>query len=176
MSATRDRCPADQQQTPVSGPAALPSPEYLMAAFRGQLDDQSPMARWARDLADLWAQLVAATRARHDIGDLESVLCEIAQVVREINSWSVFWLPRPHGARRHTRTFGDEVSHLAGSFAVAFTELMRPAPDHAQLREAWFHLAEARDGYSDLLAATHERQVQLPVVSLPLTIFAAPSA
>ncbi|MEU6191970.1 hypothetical protein [Nocardia sp. NPDC047038] len=148
-----------------SGPAALLSPEQLLAAIAGHLEDDSPLIGWARELGDLHAVLLpgwASPRSRPADFDDAGVRREIADTIEQINSWAVFHLPRPDGARRHTHCLGEVISHIAMTYAAAIWTI-RHSDDEQQRHEAMFHLAEVREGYADLLVEIHARRVQLPL-------------
>ncbi|MDE1675200.1 hypothetical protein [Nocardia gipuzkoensis] len=147
------------------GPAALPAPEQLLAAIAGHLEGNSPLIRWARELGDLHAALLpgcADSPLRAAEFDAAGVLREIAHTVEQINSWTVFVLPRPTGARRHTHSLGEVISHVAATYAAAWWTV-RHADDEQQRHDAWFHLGEVCEGYADLLADIHARRVELPL-------------
>ncbi len=149
----------------VSGSAMLLAPEQLLAAIAGHLKDEAPLIGWARELGDLHAVLLPggadSPRPSAD-ADEATVRTEIADIVERINSWAVFHLPRPTGARRHTHSLGEVISHVAATYAAAWWTVRHT--DDEQLRhEAWFHLAQMREGYADLLADIHARRVELPL-------------
>ncbi|MER7450340.1 hypothetical protein ABTW96_08630 [Nocardia beijingensis] len=143
------------------------TPEQLLAAISGHLgpDIGSALIGFARELADLHATLLSTclNRHQHSSGvDAMSVREQIEAVVGEINSWAVFHLPRPNGARRHTHSFGEVISHVAETYASAWWTV-RHSDDEQLRHDAWFHLAEVREGYADLLADIHARRVELPL-------------
>jgi hypothetical protein len=146
-----------------SGPAQLLPPEQLLAAISGHLEHGSALIGWARELGDLHAALLACylnpPRGQHH--NESQIRGQIADVVVQIDSWAVFHLPRPPGARTHTHSLGEVISHLARSFADAWWTVLHT--DDEQLRhQAWFHLGQAREGYADLLADIHARRVEMP--------------
>ncbi|MGY5309174.1 hypothetical protein [Nocardia gipuzkoensis] len=148
-----------------SGPAALLAPEHLLAAISGHLEPGSPLIGWARELGDLHAALLPghpdAPRHSPDSDDA-AVRRLIAEVVEQVNSWAVFHLPRPTGARKHTHSLGEVISHVAKTFADAWWTVRHTSDDQTR-HEAWFHLAEVREGYADLLADIHARRIELPL-------------
>ncbi|MFF7941572.1 hypothetical protein ACFZC5_17815 [Nocardia gamkensis] len=143
----------------------LLAPEQLFAAIAGHLEDEAPLIGWARELGDLHAVLLpggADSPWPSADSDEAAVRTEIADIVEQINSWAVFHLPRPSGARRHTHSLGEVISHVAATYAAAWWTVRHT--DDEQLRhEAWFHLAQVREGYADLLADIHARRVELPL-------------
>ncbi|MFI5540687.1 MULTISPECIES: hypothetical protein [Nocardia] len=149
------------------GAEALLTPEQLLAAISGHLDpdNSSPLIGFARDLADLHATLLPSRlNRRHQAAGFSQVDVheQVMAVVGEINSWAVFHLPRPNGARRHTHSFGEVISHVAETYASAWWTV-RHSDDEQLRHDAWFHLAEVREGYADLLADIHARRVELPL-------------
>ncbi|MBF6339783.1 hypothetical protein IU450_28410 [Nocardia abscessus] len=150
---------------PASGPAALLAPEQLLAAISGHLQQDSPLIGWARELGDLHAALLPGhpDAPRHSPDSDETAVRKlIAEVVEQVNSWAVFHLPRPTGARKHTHSLGEVISHVAKTFADAWWTV-RHTGDEQTRHEAWFHLAEVREGYADLLADIHARRIELPL-------------
>ncbi|WP_280479056.1 hypothetical protein [Nocardia asiatica] len=143
----------------------LLAPEQLLAAIAGHIEDGSTLIGGARELGDLHAALLpACTNPPRPSSDFDeaTVRREIAGTIEQINSWAVFHLPRPTGARRHTHSLGEVISHVAATYAAAWWTVRHT--DDEQLRhEAWFHLAQVREGYADLLADIHARRVELPL-------------
>ncbi|WP_181722906.1 hypothetical protein [Nocardia gipuzkoensis] len=149
------------------GAAALLTPEQLLAAISGHLDAASGSALigFARELADLHATLLSSRLNRHQhSSDFDAMIVreQVDAVVSEIDSWAVFHLPRPNGARRHTHSLGEVISHVAATYAAAWWTI-RHTGDEQLRHEAWFHLAQVREGYADLLVAIHARRVELPL-------------
>ncbi|MGO4612991.1 hypothetical protein AB4305_03440 [Nocardia sp. 2YAB30] len=148
-----------------SGSAALLAPEQLLSAISGHLNHDSPLIGWARELGDLHAARLPGylDSPRHPPDfDEAAVRRQIAGVVEQIDSWAAFHLPRPTGARKHTHSLGEVISHVAKTFTQAWWTVRRT--DDEQLRhEAWFHLGQVREGYADLLADIHARRVELPL-------------
>ncbi|MRH93257.1 hypothetical protein GFY24_38565 [Nocardia sp. SYP-A9097] len=145
--------------------ADLLAPEKLLAAIVGHLDHDSPLVSGARELGDLHAALLPgyldAPRRSTDLDEV-TVRRQIAGVVELINSWAVFHLPRPTGARKHTHSLGEVISHVAKTFAEVWWTVRRA--DDEQLRhEAWFYLGQVREGYADLLADIRACRVELPL-------------
>ncbi|MET8779064.1 hypothetical protein ABZV58_29020 [Nocardia sp. NPDC004654] len=145
--------------------AGLLGPEQLLAAIAGHLVNGSALIGWARELGDLHATLLtsdvdgAQRPVDYDEADLRD---QIVQVVGEIDEWAVFRLPRPSGARRHTHSLGEVISHVAKNFAAAWWTI-RHTEDEQLRHEAWFHLGQVREGYADLVADIHARRVELPL-------------
>ncbi|WP_435593549.1 hypothetical protein [Nocardia sp. bgisy118] len=155
-----------------NGPAnatALLSPEQLQAAIAGHLDSPSggsPLIGWARELGDLHATLLTSCldpRRRPTDFDEAVLRRRIRGVVGEIDSWAVFVLPRATaGARKHTHSLGEVVSHLAEAYVDAWWTVLHTGDE--QLRhEAWFHLGQLHEGYACLLDDLFNRRVELPL-------------
>ncbi|MEU2258146.1 hypothetical protein ABZ540_33795 [Nocardia xishanensis] len=149
-------------------PIGLLSPDQLQAAIAGHLGHhrRSPLIRWARELGDLHATLLTSSLdpLRRPADFDEAVLRRrVREVVGEIDSWAVFVLPRPTvGARKHTHTLGEVVSHLATAYVDAWWTVLHTSDE--QLRhEAWFHLGQLHEGYACLLDDLHARRVELPL-------------
>ncbi|WP_068056274.1 hypothetical protein [Nocardia xishanensis] len=170
MSEARPVGPVKPMRSPqirinVSASEVVLAPEHLLAAISGHLDDGSALVGWARELGDLHAALLPGCR---DPGlqpaDFEEAALreQIVRVITDIDSWAVFHLPRPTGARRHTHSFGEVISHVAQNFAAAWWTI-RHTNDEQLRHEAWFHLAQIREGYSDLVTDIHARCVELPL-------------
>lgn len=113
----------------------LLNPEQLLAAIAGHLDRNWPLVRWARELGDLHAALI---HGPHPSNDPEARHA-ITRVIGDIDSWAVFHLPRVSGARRHTHTLGQVISHVAKTFAEVWWTVLH-TDDQLQRHEAWFHL------------------------------------
>ncbi|MFF0532865.1 hypothetical protein ACFYT3_31385 [Nocardia amikacinitolerans] len=142
----------------------LLGPEQLLAAIAGHLAHGSVLIEWARELGDLHAALLTSALGwQHPVDYNEADLRnQIVQVICQIDEWAVFRLPRPSGARRHTHSLGEVISHVAKNFAAAWWTIRHT--DDEQLRhEAWFHLGQVREGYADLVADIHARRVELPL-------------
>lgn len=155
---------------PVAVAAALPSRDELLAAIAGHLTDTPALIGWARELGDLHASLIPATtnppQRRADGFNEHAVHTAIADRVAEINSWSVFHLPRNPGAPKHTHSLGEVISHVAKTYAEAWWTVLHTDldDDGKELRhEAWFHLGEVWEGYAQLVEDIKARRVQLPL-------------
>ncbi|MFF0528677.1 hypothetical protein ACFYT3_09815 [Nocardia amikacinitolerans] len=145
------------------------SAEQLQAAIAGHLDNHSggsPLIGWARELGDLHATLLTSSldRLRRPADFDEAVLRRrIGEVVGEIDSWSVFVLPRAVvGARKHTHALGEVVSHLAAAYVDAWWTVLHTGDERLR-HEAWFHLGQLHEGYDCLLDDLCARRVELPL-------------
>ncbi|MEV0027868.1 hypothetical protein [Nocardia sp. NPDC050793] len=154
--------------SPANATAFL-SPEQLLAAIAGHLVNHSggsPLIGWARELGDLHATLLTSCLdpLRRPTDFDEAVLRRrVCEVVGEIDSWAVFVLPRPKvGARKHTHTLGEVVSHLATAYVDAWWTVLHTG-DEQQRHEAWFHLGQLHEGYACLLDDLHARRIELPL-------------
>ncbi|WP_327118965.1 hypothetical protein OHB12_12025 [Nocardia sp. NBC_01730] len=147
------------------GPAELLSPEQLLTAIAGHREHGSALIGWARELGDLHAVLIPGqvdpARRATDL-DEAATRAEITQVIAQIDSWAVFHVPRNPIARTHTHSLGEVISHVAKTYADAWWTVLHITDE--QLRhEAWFHLGQVREGYSDLIEDIRARRVQLPL-------------
>ncbi|MEV0031947.1 hypothetical protein [Nocardia sp. NPDC050793] len=145
--------------------ATLLGPDQLLAAIAGHLTQGSPLIEWARALGDLHAALIPVrlnrTRLPADF-DEARVHIDIAEIVSEIDSWAFFHVPREPGARRHTHSLGEVISHIAKTYADAWWAVLH-VDDKAQRHEAWFHLGEVREGYAQLIDDVQARGVRFPL-------------
>ncbi|MFI7528699.1 hypothetical protein [Nocardia salmonicida] len=136
----------------------------LLVAIAGNLEGNCPLISWARELADLHASMLTATlytsRLPADF-DAAHTRAQISEVISEINRWAVLHLPRPVNARRHTHSLGEVISHIAHTYArMVWT--MRHSEGAQNQHEAALHLAQAQEGYADLVAEIRGLRVQLP--------------
>ncbi|MFD0360471.1 DUF4254 domain-containing protein [Nocardia sp. GCM10030253] len=124
--------------------APLPGKNLLLAACRGDANNDHPLLRSARELAELHEQRVGASRDRVDEIDHERT-----RLVREIDYWVTGQLPPSLGAARvHTETIGAVVDRLGQFTAGAFAALA--SGSNSELGDAWERLAELAIGYEDL--------------------------
>lgn len=128
-------------------PAAVLSPEALLAAISGHLDSAAPLVGWARALGDLHAALIPNPR---DF-DAAAVRAEIARIVAAIDAWAALHLQRNPDARNDPRSLGEVLSQVAGTYAHARWTVLHPADQQVQ-HAAWRHLGEVREGYAQLVA------------------------
>ncbi|MEU7219927.1 hypothetical protein [Nocardia iowensis] len=144
----------------------------MLTALAGQLSEAPELLGWARELGDLHASLIPGTvdPDRRQRVDVFAVHAQIADLEAEINSWAVFNVPRPSGARRHTHSFGEVISHAARTYAhVGWTirhagdQQETPSGTEQKKHDAWFHLAEVVEGYVDLVNDVAAGLVQLPL-------------
>src|SRR5690606_15917869 len=92
----------------------------LLLGLAGQCRGGSPLIGWARELADLHTTLVASSISaprRPDDFDVADTRDHIGAISILIDEWSVLHLPRPRGARRHTHSLGEVISHVAETYA-----------------------------------------------------------
>ncbi|MGY2093309.1 hypothetical protein ACW9HO_37565 [Nocardia gipuzkoensis] len=89
------------------------------------------------------------------------IQADIARLIEEIDSWTVLHLPRARGARRHTHSLGEIVSHVAKTYAETWQTVLHV--DDEELRhKVWFYLGEVLEGYAELVDDIRARRVQLP--------------
>lgn len=135
---------------PISSPlrTLLPSPETLLLAIRGHLDDRSPITDRARQLGCLYRELIADPLAS------EPIRVRIGDISGEIDRWICGQLPRPNpGAFPVMDSVGGVIARLAEAHEFAFWALMHyPAAD-LHVHRSWDHLAEMRCAYAEF--ATH---------------------
>ncbi|UGT67870.1 hypothetical protein LTT66_32615 [Nocardia gipuzkoensis] len=147
------------------GKATLLGPDQLLAAIAGHITQGSALIGWARELGDLHAALIPVrmdrTRLPADF-DEARVHIDVAKIISEIDSWALFHVPRARGARRHTHSLGEVISHIAKTYADAWWAVL--LVDDKDLRhEAWFHLGEVCEGYAQLIDDVQARGVRFPV-------------
>ncbi|TQM32712.1 hypothetical protein [Nocardia bhagyanarayanae] len=170
QASRRHRRPSRCEEGVPTNPTALLSSDHLQAAIAGHLDDQagSPLIGWARELGDLHATLLTGwlNPARRPADFDEMVLrSRISEVIGEIDSWTVFVLPRAAaGARKHTHTLGEVISHVAKTYAEAWWTVLHTSEEQPELRhEAWFHLGQVHEAYADLVNDLYARRIELPL-------------
>ncbi|WP_328412053.1 LamB/YcsF family protein [Nocardia sp. NBC_00403] len=147
------------------GPVPLLGPEQLLAAIAGHLRRGSPLIGWARELGDLHAAMIPGhlDLSRHPADfDAAGIHADIARIGGEIDSWAVRHVPRTPNVRKHTHSLGEVISHVAKIYADAWWTVLH-ATDEELRHEAWFHLAEVREGYATLVTDIRARRVQLPL-------------
>ncbi|MFF7944812.1 hypothetical protein ACFZC5_34405 [Nocardia gamkensis] len=146
----------------------LLEPDHLLQAFTGQLRFDSAVVQWARDLADLHAELIphrVDSKSMRMRSDCEEVRAQIDRVVDDIDAWAAKNVPRMKGARMHTHSLGEVLSHIAMAFADAWWAVLHVKD--AELRHrAWLHLAQAREGYAEMVAEMRAQRLQLPLGSV----------
>ncbi len=140
-------------------------PDQLLAAIAGHLTEGSSLIEWARELGDLHAALIPVrvnpTRLPADF-DEARVRIDIAEIVREIDSWAFSHVPSARGARKHTHSLGEVISHIAKTYADAWWAVLHV--DDKDLRhEAWFHLGEVCEGYAQLIDDVQANRVRFPL-------------
>ncbi|MFD0365430.1 DUF4254 domain-containing protein [Nocardia sp. GCM10030253] len=122
----------------------LPGKNPMLAACRGDANNDHPLLRSARELAELHELRLGASRERADEIDHERT-----RLVREIDCWVTGQLPPSLGAARvHTETIGAVVDRLGQFTACAFAALA--SGSNWELGDAWERLAELAIGYEDL--------------------------
>ncbi|MFI9638166.1 hypothetical protein ACIHAX_36320 [Nocardia sp. NPDC051929] len=145
--------------------ASLLEPSDLLQAIAGRSVIALPLAEWARELGDLYAELIPSRidqKFQPKRFDGEQLRSEIDRVVSEIDEWAAQNIPRMKSARKHTHSLGEVISHVARSYAQAWWTVVHSA-DTEIWHQAWFHLGEAREGYAEFLSALRARNLQLPM-------------
>ncbi|WP_067697525.1 hypothetical protein [Nocardia jejuensis] len=137
----------------------------LLRAVAGNLEGDSPLIEWARELADLHATLTTAavspTRRPADF-DETALRNRLAAVIALIDEWAIGALPRPATARRHTHSLGEVISHLAATYAhMQWTLRHNDDPERGQ--HATTRFAHVQQAYSDLVDEIRSLRVQLPL-------------
>lgn len=143
---------------------SLLAPEQLYRAIAGHFVDDFPLVNWARELGDLHAELIPGrfhAASRHDCFDGELVRAEIRRVVAAIDIWAARNVPNPSGARMHTHSLGEVISHNAEVYAAAWWTVLHSI-DVGLRHAAWFRLSEAREGYVEMIDATMQRRLRFP--------------
>ncbi|MEV6426362.1 LamB/YcsF family protein [Nocardia sp. NPDC051463] len=147
------------------GQVPLLGPEQLLAAIAGHLSHGSPLIGWARELGDLHAAMIPVhlNLSQHP-GDFDAAgsHADIVRIGGEIDSWAVHHVPRTPNVRKHTHSLGEVISHVAKVYADAWWTVLHTT-DRELRHEAWFHLAEVREGYAALVTEIRARRVQLPL-------------
>ncbi|MBF6126584.1 hypothetical protein [Nocardia brasiliensis] len=157
---------------PVLLSESLPSQDRLLTAIAGHLSGPPELLKWAQELGDPQASRIPGTMNPHRRAaatDAYAVHARIAGRESEINSWAIFHVPRTAGARRHTHSLGEVISHIARTYAHVWWTALHTV-DHQNTQtsneqkqhDAWFHLAEIK-GYVDLVDDLAARLVQLPL-------------
>ncbi|WP_194819878.1 hypothetical protein [Nocardia sp. XZ_19_385] len=145
--------------------AGLLEARHLLLAVAGNLQGDSPLIGWARELADLHATLVTAavstTRRPADF-DATATYGQISAIIGLIDEWSACHLPRPAFGRRHTHSLGEVISHVAGTYAhVQWT--LRHAESAEQQHHATLRFAQVQEGYAGLVDEIRALRVVLPL-------------
>ncbi|MGW5383425.1 hypothetical protein [Nocardia sp. NPDC003963] len=144
--------------------ASLVTPESLYRAIAGHLVDDLPVTGWARELGDLHAELMPVRfhgASRRDGFDGELVRTEIRRVTAAIDAWRVTGVPTTSRGRMHTHSLGEVISHNAELYAEA-SWWIRHSIDARIRHAAWFRLAEAREGYREMVDETHRGLLRFP--------------
>ncbi|MGW4094568.1 hypothetical protein [Nocardia sp. NPDC004750] len=150
---------------PEEGKARLLGPDQLLAAIAGHLTQGSSLIEWARELGDLHAALIPVRLNRTRLPaefDEARVHIDIAEIVSEIDSWAFVHVPRAPGARRHTHSLGEVISHIAKIYANAWWTVLH-VDDNDVRHEAWFHLGEVCEGYAQLIHDIQASGVRFPL-------------
>ncbi len=137
----------------------------LLIAIAGNLKGGCPLIGWSRELADLHASMLTTslcTSGHPSDADAARTRAQISEMISEINRWAVLHLPRPVNARRHTHSLGEVISHIAHTYAQMLWTLRHSECAQNQ-HEAALHLAQAQEGYADLVAEIRSLRVQLPL-------------
>lgn len=140
----------------VSPNGPFPSPEQLLCAVQGHLDNQTAISGWARTLGDLYREWIA------DSATSQRIHAEIGEVIGAIDAWISGQLPRPiPGSPRGMDSVGGAIARVAEAWACACWAL-HDNDDPVQRHRAWDHLAEMREGYADLVQQIQDRRIILP--------------
>ncbi|MFX0574637.1 hypothetical protein [Nocardia nepalensis] len=87
---------------------------------------------------------------------------EITAVVDAIDGWVATHVARERSAPMHTHSLGQVISHIAETYVQAWWMVLHCA-DVDVGHQAWSRLAEAREGYTALLAEIQNGHRQLPL-------------
>ncbi|MFQ6328722.1 hypothetical protein ACLMAL_21645 [Nocardia sp. CWNU-33] len=149
-----------------SSTRAMPllEPAHLLQAISGRCTSTVPLVRWARELSDMHAESIPFRIDQAPQLACEPVRAEIDRVVGEIDAWAARHVPRTKSARKHTHSLGEVISHIAKTYAEAWWIVLHSA-DTETRHHAWFHLAEAREGYAEMVNEIRTRHLQLPLGS-----------
>ncbi|MEU2040377.1 hypothetical protein [Nocardia niwae] len=170
MTATAFRCRAEPPQQrdhddPGRDEAPLPGPAQLLAAIAGHLRHGSSLIEWARELGDLHAALIPVRQNRRRLPadfDEACVHIGIAEIIGAIDSWATVHVPKAPGARRHTHSLGEVISHIAQTYAHAWWAVLHVS-DKDLRHEAWLHLGEVCEGYAQLIHDVQAHGVRFPL-------------
>ncbi|MBF6465937.1 hypothetical protein IU427_12210 [Nocardia beijingensis] len=144
--------------------ATLLEPGELLLAISGRLTSRFSLVAWARELGDLHAELMPfrlAQAPRRQGFDGEQVRAGIDRLVAAVDAWALRTLPCASGARMHTHSLGEVMSHLAEVYAEAWWTVVHS--EDAEIRHrAWFHLGEVREGYAEMVDEVRRRRLRFP--------------
>jgi hypothetical protein len=143
----------------------LPEPRDLFLAISGHSISGLPLEKWARELGDLYAELISAKVGRSPMRgqfDYAQALSGIDQTVLEINAWAALNVPQAKSGRKHTHSLGDVIGYLAKTYAEAWWTVLHSS-DGAIRHQAWYHLGEAREGYAEMVQEVRSRHLRLPL-------------
>lgn len=152
-------------QPPSTRTVPLLEPAQLFQAISGRFTNALPLVGWARELGDLHAELLPVPldqAPRQEGFDCEHTRALIDKVVGEIDAWAARNIPRTKNARKHTHSLGEVISHIAKTYAEAWWTVLHSA-DVELRHQAWFHLGEAREGYTEMVNEIRARHLQLPL-------------
>lgn len=149
---------------PSPPPGSLLAADDLYRAIAGHLVGESPLVVWARELGDLHAALIPARLGRaprRNVGAGEPAWTDIRRTVAAIDVWSARHMPLARGARMHTHSLGDVISHNAEVYAAAWWTVLHS--EDAEVRHAaWVRLGEAREGYVEMVNETQQNRLRFP--------------
>lgn len=149
----------------------------LLTGIAGHCTGGSPLIAFARELAELHAMLVTASASvsQRTAGfDAADTRARINGIVDLIDVWSILHLPRPAGARRHTHSLGDVVSHVADTYAQV-QQTLRHCNSAEHRHQAALRMAQVQQGYSDLISEIRALRIELPVGRLGFHLSASAS-
>ncbi len=142
----------------------LPDPHGLLQAVCGQPEGDEALTKWARDLADLHAELLRhrlRPMSRRSEADDDEARAEIDRIVGEVDAWAIENLSRVNCARMHTHSLGEIISHIAMSSADAWWIVLH-SRDASTRHRAWSQLAQALEGYTEMLTEISAQRLRLP--------------
>ncbi|MFX0573685.1 DUF4254 domain-containing protein [Nocardia nepalensis] len=166
------------------GADELPSPAALLRAFR-EPDDPNQhrhcVLATARTLVECHERRNSALRAAHApdapsgcvaqcLQRVDDIDARRTELVGRIDNWVATHVQHRTGASLHTETLGTVIDRMAAKwvaaqYALGMSTPVDPHPlpldDDAQLQ--WSRLAEAADGYKDLVTDVTEHRRRLPV-------------
>ncbi|MFG3615483.1 hypothetical protein [Nocardia sp. NPDC047654] len=139
-------------------------PEHLFRAISGHVTSRMSLVTWARELGDLHAELIPFHRVgtpRRNGFDGEQIRAEVDRVVAAVDDWAIRNVPCPNGARMHTHSLGEVMSHMAEVYAEAWWTVLH-TKDVETRHRVWFHLGEVREGYAELVDEVCHRRLRFP--------------
>ncbi|MGW5383414.1 hypothetical protein [Nocardia sp. NPDC003963] len=153
-------------RSPSAPDGSLPEPDHLYRAIAGHIVGGSPVFSWARELGDLHAELLPVRfRGTRDPGE-ERIRSDIRLVADAIDLWTTRHIAAPAGARLHTHPLGAVISHNAEVYARAQRTALHSADERIRYT-ACNRLAEARQGYTEMIEEVQRRRLRFPAITAP---------